>query len=63
MKKLTLNLNELKVDTFSTDKADADRGTVEGASLPTRPLCTGYPACNTNWGCPETATCTLEVCC
>jgi hypothetical protein len=56
MKKLTLNIDKLQVETFATDEASNQRGTVEGASLPTRPLCQTLPPLYTE-------TCTLEVCC
>lgn len=61
MKKLSLNLNELRVETFATDNAGDERGTVEANSLPTYPLCSGYPYCKT-YNC-ETHTCTVDVCC
>jgi hypothetical protein len=61
MKKLSLNMDELRVESFSTDLAQAERGTVEANSLPTYPLCSGYSGCRT-YRC-ETATCTLDVCC
>ncbi len=61
MKKLSLNMDQLRVESFSTDVAMEERGTVEGNSLPTYPLCSGYPGCRT-YKC-ETATCTLDVCC
>ncbi len=61
MKKLSLNMDQLRVESFSTDAAMEERGTVEGNSLPTYPLCSGYPGCRT-YKC-ETATCTLDVCC
>lgn len=52
MKKLTLELDKLDVESFGTDDKAAELGTVEAASLPTRPLCTG-----------ETRTCTVYWCC
>lgn len=62
MKKLSLNMDQLRVETFSTDAAMEERGTVDANSLPTYPLCSGgYPYCQT-YKC-NTATCTLEVCC
>lgn len=62
MKKLTLHLDELLVESFSTDAEPQGRGTVEGQSLPTRPLCSQY--CPPTTGCPaNTETCTLDVCC
>ncbi|HVG43643.1 MAG TPA: hypothetical protein VM890_02900 [Longimicrobium sp.] len=59
MKMLRLELDELLVESFTVDVEDAERGTVEAQSLPTRPLCTsncGTRNCNT-------ATCTVDVCC
>ncbi|HEU0013630.1 MAG TPA: pinensin family lanthipeptide [Longimicrobium sp.] len=62
MKKLTLDLDDLRVESFATDADPAERGTVHGNSLPTRPLCSRY--CPPSTGCPgETETCTLDVCC
>lgn len=62
MKKLMLHLDELHVESFATDAESDERGTVEGASLPTRPLCSKY--CPPSTGCPgDTETCTLAVCC
>ncbi len=48
MKKLTLDIDKLYVESFGTDEKASELGTVEAASLPTRPLCTG-----------ETRTCTV----
>ncbi len=62
MKKLMLQLDELHVESFSTAAEVQDRGTVQGESLPTRPLCSKY--CPPSTGCPaETETCTMHVCC
>ena len=61
MKKLMLQLDDLRVESFSTDAGSTERGTVEGNSLPTVPLCSKY--CPPSMYCQETATCTLEVCC
>jgi hypothetical protein len=60
MKKLVLNLDELAVETFVADGGSGERGTVQGASLPTIPLCT-RSGCQT--GNCNTATCTVDVCC
>lgn len=56
MKKLALKLDELAVESYATEETPRERGTVEGASLPTRPLCQTVPPLYTE-------TCTLEVCC
>lgn len=62
MKKLMLQLDELQVESFSTAAESGDRGTVQGESLPTRPLCSKY--CPASSGCPgDTETCTVAVCC
>ena len=42
MKKLTLNLDVLHVESFATGADSEERGTVHGNSLPTIPLCTRY---------------------
>ena len=60
MKMLRLELDELLVESFTVDAEDAERGTVEAQSLPTRPLCTAN--CGTGNYC-NTATCTVDVCC
>jgi len=52
MTKLKLEIDKLNVDSFGTDEKAPELGTVEAASLPTRPLCTG-----------ETRTCTVYWCC
>jgi len=63
MKKLSLNMDQLCVETFTTDAAMEERGTVEGNSLPTYPLCSAGGGTNCkSYNC-NTATCTLEVCC
>ena len=54
-KKVVLELDDLRVESFATDAEMEERGTVHGASLPTRPLCSPY--------CGETVTCTVEWCC
>lgn len=61
MKKLSLELNDLRVESFATDAEMAERGTVHGESLPTRPLCSKY--CAPSVYCADTDTCTVDVCC
>ena len=61
MKKLMLQLDELRVESFAIDGGSLERGTVEGNSLPTKPLCSRY--CPPTVSCQDTATCTLDVCC
>ena len=56
MKKMSLDLNELKVESYATEGVSAERGTVEGASLPTLPLCTRIGCVSS--ACP-TVPCTL----
>jgi hypothetical protein len=57
MKKLTLDLTGLKVESYATDELPTARGTVDAASLPTLPLCTRY-GCVSSY-CPSVP-CTLE---
>jgi len=61
MKKLVLELDHLRVESFATDVGSLERGTVEGNSLPTKPLCSAY--CPPTVSCNDTATCTVDVCC
>ena len=61
MKKLMLELEHLQVESFATDAEPLERGTVEGNSLPTKPLCSRY--CPPTVSCNDTATCTVDVCC
>ena len=56
MKKLALKLDELAVESYATEETPRERGTVEGASLPTLPLCTRYGCVSSE--CP-TVPCTL----
>lgn len=56
MKKLKLNLGELRVESYATEAALPAEGTVVGASLPTLPLCTRY-GCQSS-DCPSVP-CTL----
>ena len=42
MKKLSLDLAGLKVESYTTQEASLERGTVDAASLPTLPFCTRY---------------------
>lgn len=60
MNKLRLDLDHLLVESFAADTQPAERGTVDAASLPTKPLCTrsGCQSGNCN-----TVTCTLDYCC
>ena len=57
-KKLGLQPDTLRVDSFETREAEGARGTVEGASLPTLPLCTRYGCVSSE--CP-TVPCTYEI--
>lgn len=61
MKKLMLELDHLRVESFATDAESPERGTVEGNSLPTKPLCSRF--CPPTVSCNDTATCTVDVCC
>ena len=61
MKKLILAVDDLRVESFTTDVELESRGTVQGNSLPTKPLCSAY--CPPTYSCNDTATCTVEVCC
>ncbi|HEX6747284.1 MAG TPA: hypothetical protein VF092_08280 [Longimicrobium sp.] len=61
MKKLMLEVDNLRVESFAIDAESLERGTVEGNSLPTKPLCSRY--CAPTVGCADTATCTVDVCC
>ena len=61
MKMLRLELDDLLVESFTADAGEAERGTVQAQSLPTRPLCSRY--CGTGTYCNNTATCTVDVCC
>ncbi|HYH82538.1 MAG TPA: hypothetical protein VEX86_22295 [Longimicrobium sp.] len=56
MKKLSLSLSELWVESYAIESAPAGSGTVEGASLPTLPLCTRYGCVSSE--CPSVP-CTL----
>ncbi len=61
MKKLALNVNDLKVDTFQLDKAEAERGTVNGHMSDA--VCTGLPCTQLrtcNFTCEHT--CETHVC-
>ena len=60
MKKLTLKLDELSVQSYETEAPIDERGTVEAQSLPTAPLCT-RSGCQSGYC--NTVTCTLELCC
>ena len=57
MKKLSLRVAELRVDSYATQDVPTERGTVDAASLPTLPLCTRY-GCVSSY-CPSVP-CTLE---
>ena len=59
MKKLTLNLDSLEVQSFVTDEKRSERGTVRGEQQP----CTCYTQC-TCPGCPTCAgTCPADPSC
>jgi len=45
MRKLTLKLDELAVDSFDTAGANSGRGTVQGNDTVQTEWCTGYPDC------------------
>lgn len=61
MKKLTLAMDDLRVESFAIDADTALRGTVDANSLPTFPLCSKNGGCQS--GQCETVTCTVEWCC
>ena len=42
MKKLRLDLDKLRLETFSTEERLPEQGTVAGYSTPTIPFCTRY---------------------
>lgn len=42
MKKLTLSLDSLRVESYSTEKMPDEHGTVLANSLPTLPFCTRH---------------------
>jgi hypothetical protein len=50
MKKLTLDIDNLSVQSFETDGLDDSRGTVQGMAT----ISGGWPLCNTNCSCPNT---------
>ena len=56
MRKLTLRLEDLAVDGFSTTPAETQRGTVNGHSHWTWCTCPGQPTCDATClnTCPET---------
>jgi hypothetical protein len=56
MKKLRLDLNELRLETFTTEEPLPGQGTVLGNSLPTLPFCTRF-GCESS-DCPSVP-CTL----
>jgi hypothetical protein len=56
MKKLTLSLDQLKVESYATDGAPSEGGTVVGNSLPTLPFCTRHGCVSSEC---ETVPCTL----
>jgi hypothetical protein len=61
MKKLSLELGDLRVESFATNAELEGGGTIHGQSLPTRPLCSKY--CPPSMYCNDTDTCTVDVCC
>ncbi|HEU4451863.1 MAG TPA: hypothetical protein VFR81_02350 [Longimicrobium sp.] len=56
MRKLTLSLDQLEVESYATDAGSADGGTVVGNSLPTLPFCTRFGCVSSEC---ETVPCTL----
>jgi hypothetical protein len=56
MKKMTLDLEALTVESFVTD-APSGRGTVVGAMKVTQPQTSEIDACPSAWGCTFGATC------
>ena len=58
MKKLRLDVEDLRVDSFATDREDEDRGTVEG-------FVSRYFSCNGTCPCypeyPDTYDCTIDT--
>lgn len=55
MKKLTLDIDALAVESFDADAARGERGTVEAHQIRT-PLCSAIDAC------PTRATCDIRFC-
>ncbi|MBB4636880.1 pinensin family lanthipeptide [Longimicrobium terrae] len=45
MKKLSLKLDELRIDSFVTDAESAERGTVQGAQISAAGTCIGQNTC------------------
>ena len=65
MRKLTLKLEDLQVDGFSTTPAEPQRGTVIGHSHYTWCTCPGPPTCDATcqYTCPETCVDTCAQTC
>jgi hypothetical protein len=55
MKKLRLELDSLKVDSFAADTDDSERGTVHGRAV-TEFVCSWLPTC------PDQPTCGQKTC-
>ncbi|HET7234551.1 MAG TPA: hypothetical protein VFJ16_31355 [Longimicrobium sp.] len=49
MRKLTLKIDELAVDSFDTEGAGGGRGTVRGRDTVYTEWCTGYPDCGVSY--------------
>jgi hypothetical protein len=45
MKKLSLKIEELRIDSFATDATDAPEGTVQGAQVSIGGTCIGQATC------------------
>jgi hypothetical protein len=45
MKKLSLKIEDLRIETFVTDAAEGTRGTVQGAQASAAPTCFGQQTC------------------
>jgi hypothetical protein len=45
MKKLSLKIDDLRIESFETDATDGQRGTVNGAQVSVAGTCIGQPTC------------------
>jgi hypothetical protein len=45
MKKLSLKIEDLRIESFATDVADGERGTVQGAQISAAGTCFGQATC------------------